>query len=79
MRLKKGTQGLGFSIIGGEAQVEGDPDTTLHYVTRIKRVFPIGPAADCQKVEAGDVILSVNGQDMRKLTHAVSSIIQCVP
>ena len=57
--------------MGGDGQAEGDPDM-LHYVTRIKRLFPIGPAADCGKIEAGDVILSVNGQDMRRLTHAVS-------
>ena len=56
--------------MGGDTQ-EGDPDM-LHYITRIKRVFPIGPAADCRKIEAGDVILSVNGQDVRTLTHAVS-------
>ena len=69
MNLKKSMQGLGFSIVGAEADSD---DGTLQYVTRIKRVFPIGPAADSKKIVAGDVILSVNGQDMRSLTHAVS-------
>ena len=68
--LKKGSQGLGFSIIGGEPSVEDD---TIQYVSRVKRVFPIGPAADSKRILAGDVILLVNGKDMRRLNHSVSN------
>ena len=68
--LKKGSQGLGFSINGGEPSVEDD---TIQYVSRVKRVFPIGPAADSKRILAGDVILLVNGKDMRKLNHSVSN------
>ena len=73
--LKKGSQGLGFSIIGGETSVEDD---TIQYVSRVKRVFPIGPAADSKRILAGDVILLVNGKDMRRLNHSVSNTLYIV-
>ena len=48
-------------------------DDTIQFVSRVKRVFPIGPAADSKRIQAGDVILLVNGKDMRRHNHSVSN------
>lgn len=69
MDLIKGLYGLGFSTVGGHQT----PDAELHEkVVRIKRVFPIGPAATSEVVKSGDVILAVNGQSVEGKNHAVS-------
>lgn len=67
--LTKGLYGLGFSTVGGHQ----NSDAELHErVVRIKRVFPIGPAANSMLIRSGDVILAVNGQSVEGKSHAVS-------
>lgn len=36
---------------------------------RIKKMFPGQPAASCGKLQIGDIVLEVNGKDMRGVTH----------
>ena len=69
--LVKGIYGLGFSTVGGH---QDDNAKLEERVVRIKRVFPIGPAANSQVIHSGDVILAVNGQSVAGLSHTVSNI-----
>jgi hypothetical protein len=67
--LVKGIYGLGFSTVGGH---QDDQAQLEERVVRIKRVFPIGPAANSKVIHSGDVILAVNGQSVAGLSHTVS-------
>lgn len=67
----KGSYGLGFSTIGGHQDASAKLEER---VVRIKRVFPIGPAADSKVIQSGDVILAVNGQSVAGLSHNVSTL-----
>ena len=67
--LVKGNSGLGFSVLGVQDVPVGDPS---HGLPRIKKIFPLGAAMDSGKLEVGDVILEVNGQSVKDLSHAVS-------
>lgn len=58
--LNKGMQGLGFNIVGGE---EGEP-------IYISYVLPGGVADLSGGVRKGDVLLQVNGVNLRNATHA---------
>ncbi|VDK43237.1 unnamed protein product [Anisakis simplex] len=58
--LNKGMQGLGFNIVGGE---EGEP-------IYISYVLPGGVADLSGNVKKGDVLLQVNGVNLRNATHA---------
>lgn len=62
LSLHKEPSGLGFSV-------HTDPS---YSVTRIKRIFPQGPAAHSGgQLQEGDVILQVNGQKVKGLSHEV--------
>jgi len=65
--LRKGIYGLGFSTVGGELASHAVSER----VVRIKRVFPIGPAAQTGLIQPGDVILAVNGRSVAGLSHNV--------
>ncbi|XP_067846546.1 tyrosine-protein phosphatase non-receptor type 13 isoform X2 [Heptranchias perlo] len=56
VKLLKGSSGLGFSFIEGNEIV---PEHCRN-VVRIKKLFPGQPAAECGKINVGDVILQVN-------------------
>ncbi|GMR31920.1 hypothetical protein PMAYCL1PPCAC_02115 [Pristionchus mayeri] len=58
--LVKGSQGLGFNIVGGE---EGEP-------IYISYVLPGGVADLSGQVRKGDVLLEVNGVSLHNATHA---------
>uniref|UniRef100_A0A915AYV0 Disks large 1 tumor suppressor protein n=2 Tax=Parascaris univalens TaxID=6257 RepID=A0A915AYV0_PARUN len=60
VNLNKGMQGLGFNIVGGE---EGEP-------IYISYVLPGGVADLSGNVRKGDVLLQVNGVNLRNATHA---------
>ncbi|XP_045757071.1 synaptojanin-2-binding protein isoform X1 [Mirounga angustirostris] len=58
-------KGLGFNIVGGTDQQYVSNDSGI-YVSRIKED---GAAALDGRLQEGDKILSVNGQDLRNLLH----------
>uniref|UniRef100_A0A452SHY7 Synaptojanin-2-binding protein n=1 Tax=Ursus americanus TaxID=9643 RepID=A0A452SHY7_URSAM len=58
-------RGLGFNIVGGTDQQYVSNDSGI-YVSRIKEN---GAAALDGRLQEGDKILSVNGQDLRNLLH----------
>ncbi|KAG7478463.1 hypothetical protein MATL_G00080890 [Megalops atlanticus] len=69
--LKKSTQGFGFTIIGGDR-----PDEFL----QVKNVLRDGPAAQDNKMAAGDVIVEINGTCVLGMTHAaVVQMFQSIP
>lgn len=57
--LQKGTQGLGFNIVGGE-----DGEGIF-----ISFILAGGPADQSGDLKRGDQILSVNGVNLRTATH----------
>ncbi|XP_053457846.1 synaptojanin-2-binding protein [Nycticebus coucang] len=63
--LTRGPSGLGFNIVGGTDQQYVSNDSGI-YVSRIKEN---GAAALDGRLQEGDKILSVNGQDLRNLLH----------
>ncbi|CAB0005544.1 unnamed protein product, partial [Nesidiocoris tenuis] len=71
--INKDKSGLGFSIIGGA-------DTLLGSVI-VQEVFPGGSAAKDGRLRAGDIILEMNGEDLRNALHskAHAALHQTVP
>ncbi|XP_044088082.1 synaptojanin-2-binding protein [Neovison vison] len=63
--LTRGPSGLGFNIVGGTDQHYVSNDSGI-YVSSIKEN---GAAALDGRLQEGDKILSVNGQDLRNLLH----------
>lgn len=65
INLTRGASGLGFNIVGGTDQQYVSNDSGI-YVSRIKED---GAAAQDGRLQEGDKILSVNGQDLKNLLH----------
>ncbi|XP_076978985.1 synaptojanin-2-binding protein [Tamandua tetradactyla] len=63
--LTRGPTGLGFNIVGGTDQQYVSNDSGI-FVSRIKEN---GAAALDGRLQEGDKILSVNGQDLKNLLH----------
>ncbi|XP_072164796.1 tyrosine-protein phosphatase non-receptor type 13-like [Diadema setosum] len=63
--LTKGSQGLGFSVMGGR----GSHDDPRKCLIRIKKLFAGQAASQSGLVEEGDVILAVNGELVHNATH----------
>ncbi|XP_030835107.1 tyrosine-protein phosphatase non-receptor type 13 isoform X4 [Strongylocentrotus purpuratus] len=65
VQLNKGSQGLGFSVMGGKG-THTDPRKCL---ISIKKLFAGQAASQSGLVEEGDVILAVNGELVHDATH----------
>ncbi|KAJ7987654.1 hypothetical protein DPEC_G00328720 [Dallia pectoralis] len=64
--LKKNLNGLGFSFLVPELDPsKGDPGSLV----RIRKLFPGQPAEESGMIQEGDVILAVNGEPLKGLSH----------
>ncbi|XP_037553698.1 inaD-like protein [Nematolebias whitei] len=61
--LEKGSEGLGFSVVGGYGSPHGD------LPIYVKTVFSKGAAAVDGRLKRGDQILAVNGESLQEATH----------
>nr|XP_018667522.1 multiple PDZ domain protein isoform X2 [Ciona intestinalis] len=63
IELNRGSDGLGFSIVGGHGSPHGD------LPIYVKSVFSVGAAAVDGRLRRGDRIVSVNGEKLDGYTH----------
>ncbi|XP_026133896.1 synaptojanin-2-binding protein-like isoform X2 [Carassius auratus] len=68
MTLKRGPAGLGFNIVGGVDQQYITNDSGI-YVARIKED---GAAALDGRLQEGDKIIAINGQNLDNLSHGAA-------
>ena len=68
VHLQKASSGLGLTVFGG-SDVHPDP---LFCVVRVRKLFPVGAAAQSGQIHVGDAILEVNGKPTTGLTRNVS-------
>ncbi|XP_074598985.1 multiple PDZ domain protein-like isoform X2 [Brevipalpus obovatus] len=61
--LKKGVEGLGFSIVGGRGSPYGD------FPIYVKNIFDKGAAAEDGRLQRGDQIIAVNNTSLDDATH----------
>nr|AAF66955.1 Pdz-containing protein [Mus musculus] len=63
VELTRGPAGFGLTLSGGR-NVSGDAPLTVHGLLKD------GPAQRCGRLQAGDLVLYINGQSTQGLTHA---------
>ena len=61
--IEKGSDGLGFSIVGGYGSIHGNLPIC------IRKIFPNSPTSIDGRLNEGDIILAVNNIDITKLSH----------
>ena len=73
VRLERGSDGLGFSIVGGRGSPHGD------LPIYVKTIFDKGAACKDGRLKRGDQLLAVNGYSLENVTHeeAVAILKSC--
>ncbi|XP_032880228.1 tyrosine-protein phosphatase non-receptor type 13 isoform X3 [Amblyraja radiata] len=64
VKLLKGSSGLGFNFI----ECNEDVPEYCRNAVKIKKLFPGQPAAECEKIKVGDIILKVNDVPLKGLS-----------
>lgn len=67
VKLLKGSSGLGFNFI----ECNEDVPEYCRNAVKIKKLFPGQPAAECEKIKVGDIILKVNDVPLKGLSKQV--------